>query len=252
MSIFTGKVALVTGGSSGIGRAAAVAFASEGAKVVVASRRQQEGQETVELIRQAGSEGIFIQTDITKEEEVKAMVDKAIATYGKLDYAFNNAGVEGSLAPLVEQNLNEYNRVFDANVKGLFLSMKYEIASMLENGGGSIVNNSSIAGLIGFAGMGIYVASKHAVLGLTKTAALEVAKSNIRVNAVSPGGIQTDMFGRFASSHEGMEEQMIQLHPVGRLGKPEEIADAVVFLCSDRASFITGQSIAVDGGFTTQ
>jgi NAD(P)-dependent dehydrogenase (short-subunit alcohol dehydrogenase family) len=252
MSIFTGKVALVTGGSSGIGRAAAVAFASEGAKVVVASRRQQEGQETVELIRQAGSEGICIQTDVTKEEEVKAMVDKAISTYGKLDYAFNNAGVEGSLAPLVEQNLNEYNRVFDANVKGLFLSMKYEIASMLENGGGSIVNNSSIAGLIGFAGMGIYVASKHAVLGLTKTAALEVAKSNIRVNAVSPGGIQTDMFERFASSHEGMEEQMIQLHPVGRLGKPEEIADAVVFLCSDRASFITGQSIAVDGGFTVQ
>jgi NAD(P)-dependent dehydrogenase (short-subunit alcohol dehydrogenase family) len=252
MSIFAGKVALVTGGSSGIGRATAVAFAREKAKVVVASRRQEEGLKTVELIHQAGSEGIFVQTDITKEEEVKAMVDKAIATYGSLDYAFNNAGVEGTIAPLVEQNLDAYNHVFDANVKGLFLSMKYEIATMLENGGGAIVNNSSIAGLIGFPGVSIYVASKHAVIGLTKSAALEVAKSNVRVNAVNPGAIQTDMFERFASSNEGIKEQMTQLHPIGRLGKPEEIADAVVFLCSDRASFITGQSLAVDGGFTVQ
>lgn len=180
------------------------------------------------------------------------MVDKAIATYGKLNYAFNNAGVEGTIAPLVEQNLDEYNKVFDANVKGLFLSMKYEIATMLENGGGSIINNFSIAGLVGFPSVSIYVASKHAAIGLTKSAALEVAKSNIRINAVNPGAIQTDMFERFANSHEGMKEQMTQLHPIGRLGKPEEIADAVVFLCSNRASFITGQSLAVDGGFTVQ
>ena len=245
MKEFENKVALVTGGSSGIGRATAIAFAREGAKVVVAARRVKEGEETVRLIKEAGSDGVFIKTDVTVEEEVQALIEKTIATYGRLDYAFNNAGVGmGSL--LTETTVDIYEKTFDVNVKGVLLCMKYEILQMLKNGGGSIVNNSSAAGLIGIEQLSVYVASKHAVVGLTKAAALEMAKSNIRVNAVCPGTIETDMSRPFLEPP--FYKKLIENYPMGRVGQVEEVAGAVVYFCSDKASFITGQCLAIDGG----
>ena len=257
MKSFQDKVALITGGSSGIGRATAIAFAREGAKVVVTSRRENEGKETVSLIKEAGGEGLFIRTDVSKEADVKAMVEGTVKAYGHLDYAFNNAGIEGNAAPLAEQTVDDYESVLGINVRGVFLSMKYEIPQMLKNGGGAIVNMSSIGGLIGFPGFSLYIASKHAVIGLTKSAALEYAKSGIRINAVGPGVIDTDMVDRFvgklAVGKEGeMRQHLAAMHPIGRTGKPEEIASAVLYLCSDGASFLTGQTLALDGGFTAQ
>jgi NAD(P)-dependent dehydrogenase (short-subunit alcohol dehydrogenase family) len=257
MKSFQDKVALITGGSSGIGRATAVAFAREGVKVVVTSRRENEGKETVRLIKEAGGEGLFIRTDVSKEADVKAMVEGTVKAYGHLDYAFNNAGIEGNAAPLAEQTVDDYESVLGINVRGVFLSMKYEIPQMLKNGGGAIVNMSSIDGLIGFPGISLYVASKHAVIGLTKSAALEYAKSGIRINAVGPGAIETDMVDRFVSKvsagkEEEIRQQFAAMHPIGRFGKPEEIASAVLYLCSDGASFVTGQTLALDGGFTAQ
>ena len=252
MSLFTEKVALITGGSTGIGRATAVLFAKKGAKVVVAARRNSEGEETVRLVKEAGSDGFFVQTDVTNEEEVKALIEKIIAAYGHLDYAFNNAGIEDPNVPIVEQKASNYEKVFNVNVLGVIWSMKYEIAQMLENGGGAIVNNASIAGLVGFAGHAIYAASKHAVLGLTKSAALEVAQDNIRVNAICPAGIQTKLLERFLGGSEKKKNQYAKMHPLGRIAKPEEVANAVVYLCSDGASFITGESLNVDGGYLAQ
>ncbi len=252
MSSFEGKVALVTGGTSGIGRVTAVAFAREGAKVVVTGRREREGQETVDLIKKAGTEAIFVRTDVAKEPDVKAMVEKAVATYGRLDYAFNNAGIEQLPTPLVEQTEEAFDQIININVKGLWLSMKYEIPQILKNGGGAIVNTASVAGLIGVPGIPIYIASKHAVLGLTKSVALEYAKSGIRINAVSPAAIETDMVDRFVGKEGEGRQQLAAMHPIGRMGRPDEIADAVIYLCSDKASFITGQSLTVDGGFTAQ
>jgi NAD(P)-dependent dehydrogenase (short-subunit alcohol dehydrogenase family) len=257
MKSFQDKVVLITGGSSGIGRATAVAFAREGAKVVVTSRRENEGKETVSLIKEAGCEGLFIRTDVSKEADVKAMVEEAVKAYGRLDYAFNNAGIEGNAAPLAEQTVDNYEAILGINVRGVFLSMKYEIPEMLKNGGGAIVNMSSVGGLIGFPGVSLYIASKHAVLGLTKSAALEYAKSGIRINAVAPAAIETDMVDRFvgklgAGKEEETRQQFTAMHPIGRMGKPEEIASAVLYLCSDGASFITGQTLALDGGFTAQ
>jgi NAD(P)-dependent dehydrogenase (short-subunit alcohol dehydrogenase family) len=257
MKSFQGKVALITGASSGIGRATAIAFAREGAKVVVTSRRENEGKETVSLIKEVGGEGLFIRTDVSKEADVKAMVEGTVKAYGHLDYAFNNAGIEGNIAPLPEQTVGDYESVLGINVRGVFLSMKYEIPQMLKNGGGAIVNMSSVLGLIGFPGMALYIASKHAVIGLTKSAALEYAKSGIRINAVSPAVIETDMVDRFVgklgAGKEGeMRQQLAAMHPIGRTGKPEEIASAVLYLCSDGASFVTGQTLALDGGFTAQ
>ena len=249
MKEFENKVALVTGGNSGIGRATAIAFAREGAKVVVAARRVKEGEETLRLIKEAGSDGIFIKTDVTVEEEVQALIEKTIATYGRLDYAFNNAGVaRGGL--LTETTVDIYDLVFDVNVKGVFLCMKYESLQMLKNGGGSIVNNSSIAGLIGIEQVSVYVASKHAVAGLTKAAALEMAKSNIRVNAVCPGVIETDMSRPFFEVP--FYKKLIENIPMVRVGQVEEVASAVVYFCSDKASFITGQCLAIDGGSLAQ
>jgi len=253
MAAFTGKVALVTGGSAGIGRATAVAFAREGAKVVVASRRMKEGDETIQLVRQAGSDGFFIKTDVAKAADVKAMVEKTVATYGRLDYAFNNAGViEEKPGPLVEQSEETFARIMDINVRGVWLSMKYEIPEMLKHGGGAIVNMSSVAGVIGFPGIGIYSASKHAVIGLTKSAAVEYSKSGIRINAVNPAAIETEMLGHVAGDDPKAMAQMAAGHPIGRIGKAEEVADAVAWLCSDKASFVTGHSLMVDGGYTAQ
>ena len=251
MAAFTGKVAIVTGGSSGIGRATAIAFAREGVKVVVASRRIKEGEETVQLVKQAGSEGFFIRTDVAKAADVRAMVEKTVATYGRLDYAFNNAGViEQTPGPLVEQSEETFGRIMDINVKGVWLSMKYEIPEMLKRGGGAIVNMSSVAGVVGFPGMGIYVASKHAVVGLTKAAAVEYSKSGVRVNAVNPAAIETEMLAHFVADNAEARAQMAAAHPIGRTGRPEEIADAVIWLCSDKASFVTGHALLVDGGYT--
>lgn len=251
MASLTGKVAIVTGGSSGIGRATAIAFAREGAKVAIASRREEEGEETVRLVKEAGSDGFFVKTDVAKAADVSAMVEKTVQHYGRLDYAFNNAGIEEAPTSLVEQTEETFDRIVNINIKGVWLSMKYQIPQMLKNGGGVIVNTSSVGGLIGVPGVPIYVASKHAVLGLTKSAALEYAKQGIRINAVSPGAIETEMFDRFADDPQ-MRGQMAAAHPVGRVGKAEEIASAVLWLCSDGASFVTGQTLTVDGGFTAQ
>ncbi len=253
MKAFENKVVLVTGGTSGIGRATAVAFAREGAKVVVSGRREAEGRETVKQIQAVGGEGIFVPADVAREADLAALVQRAVDTYGRLDVAFNNAGIEGELGPVTGATEQNYQRVFDINVKGVLLSMKHEIPALLKSGGGSIINTSSVAGLLGMAGVGIYVASKHAVLGLTKSAALEVAKQNIRVNAVSPAAIETDMFNRFTGgTGTDAGKYLAGLHPVGRVGSAEEVAAAVLFLASPAASFITGQSLAVDGGFTVQ
>lgn len=250
--LFSGKVALVTGGSSGIGRAAALLFAREGAQVVIAARREKESEAVLAEMKALGSEGMFVRTDVAKLDDLKAMVSKTVARYGRLDFAFNNAGVEEPLTPLADKNETLYQQVMDTNVKGVLFSMQAEIPAMLKNGGGVIVNTASIAGLIGLAQMPIYVASKHAVLGLTKAVALEFAQQNIRVNAVSPGGIETDMYKRFVGNRPDMRGAMNAAHPMGRVGTPEEIAAPVIWLCSPAASFITGQSIAIDGGYTVQ
>jgi NAD(P)-dependent dehydrogenase (short-subunit alcohol dehydrogenase family) len=251
MSQFAGRVALITGGNAGIGRAAAIEFAKHGAKVVVSGRREKEGHEVIAEIKALGGEAIFVRSDVSKESDVKAMIERTLATCGRLDFAFNNAGVEETLTPLPDQTEETYDRIMDINVKGVWLSLKHEIPAMLKTGGGAIVNNSSIAGLVGFAMAPVYVASKHAVIGLTKAVALEYAKQNIRVNAVAPGTIETRMFHEVTKSPE-MKQILESGHPIGRVGQPGEIASAILWLCSDGASFVTGQTLAVDGGYTAQ
>lgn len=222
------KVAIVTGGSSGIGRATAVALAKEGVKIVVASRRAKEGEETVQLVKKAGSDGIFVKTDVANEDDVRLLIEKTIKKYGRLDYAFNNAAIGEKMTPLVEQTSDVFDQIMNVNVKGVWLSMKYEISQMLRNsGGGAIVNMSSGAGVLGFPQMPIYIASKHAVLGLTKSAALEYAKSGIRINAVAPGGVETDMLKETIGDNHQFLETFKSMHPIGRIGDPEEIANAV-------------------------
>jgi NAD(P)-dependent dehydrogenase (short-subunit alcohol dehydrogenase family) len=248
----SGKVALVTGAGSGIGRASALAFAREGAQVVVADVVESGGQETVRLIRTANGDAQFVRANIANAQEVEALVQQTVATYGRLDYAHNNAGVEGELTTTAEYSEAEWDRVIGINLKGTWLCMKYEIAHMLTQGGGAIVNTASGLGLVGLATYPAYVASKHGVIGLTKTAALEYAKANLRVNALCPGVIQTPMIDRVLSKYPHLVEPLAASEPIGRLGRPEEMAEAAVWLCSDAASFVTGLAMAVDGGYLAQ
>ena len=250
--LIAGKVVLVTGASSGIGRATALAFAREGAKVVVADVTVEGGEETVAQVKKAGGEAIFVKTDVSKAVEVEALVAKAVATYGRLDCAHNNAGIAGNAKTIVDDTEDNWDRILAINLKGVWLCMKYEIAHMLKQGGGAIVNTASGAGLIGVRRGGAYVASKHGVVGLTKTAALEYAKAGIRVNCVCPGPIDTPMLQGIGGSNQVVIERMVAAQPGGRLGKPAEIAEAAVWLCSDAASFITGLPMPVDGGYTAQ
>lgn len=245
------KVAIVTGGTSGIGRATALVFAKAGANVVVAGRRESEGQAVISEITADGGTALFVRTDVSQEAEVKALVEKTVATYGRLDVAFNNAGVEWA-GPLTGATEADYRRIFDTNVWSIITSLKYEVPAMIKNGGGSIINTSSVAGHIGFPGASVYVGSKHAVEGLTKTAALEFAKQGVRVNAVAPAAIETAMVDRFVGTEGDQRNYLQSLHPIGRMGRVEEIAGAVLFLASDAASFITGESLKIDGGLTAQ
>jgi len=241
-----GKVALVTGGTSGIGKATAIAFARAGAKVVLTGRREKEGAQVVDEIKKLGGDAAFVLGDISKDADVKAMVDFTIEKFGRLDIAFNNAGVEWK-GPLDQATEAEYRRIFDINVWGVLNSMRHEIPAMLKNGAGTIVNTSSVAGHDGLPQVSVYIASKHAVEGLTKSVALEFAKQNIRVNAIAPGVIDTEMFDRFAGDE--LRDQITAITPVGRIGASDEIAAAVLYLASDDAKFTTGTSLVVDGGY---
>lgn len=252
MALLSGKVAVVTGGSAGIGRACALALAREGAKVLVADVMVAEGEQTARTITSAGGQAAFVKTDVSQENDVREMVARAADVYGRLDCAVNNAGIEGVSASTAECTVENWDRTLAINLKGVWLCMKYEIGRMLEQGGGAIVNMSSVAGLVGFRGLPAYVASKHAVAGLTKTAALEYAQAGIRVNGICPGVIRTAMVDRITGRDPEVEAQFAALEPVGRMGTPEEVAEAVVWLCSDAASFVTGHLLAVDGGFVAQ
>ncbi len=247
-----GKVALVTGGSSGIGRATAQIFAREGAKVVVADVQVADGEETVRLITAAGGEAIFVRTDVSNPADVEALIKKTVETYGRLDCAFNNAGIEGALQPTSDYDEAMWDRVMSINLKGVWLCMRAEIRQMLSQGGGAIVNTASAAGLVGVPGLSAYTAAKHGVNGLTKTAALEYAKSGIRINSVCPGGVDTPMLRRAFALSPQLAEAAAAVEPVGRLAQPAEIGEAVVWLCSDAASFVTGLPMAVDGGMVAQ
>jgi NAD(P)-dependent dehydrogenase (short-subunit alcohol dehydrogenase family) len=244
------KVALITGAGSGIGRASALAFAREGAKVVVADVSAEGGNETVRLVEEAGGKAMFVKTDVSKATEVEALIQKIVQTYGRLDCAHNNAGIEGIVALTADYPEEMWDRVLRINLKGAFLSMKHEIPQMLKQGGGAIVNTASGLGIVGIQGLSAYVASKGGVVGLTRTAAVEYAPSGIRINALIPGVTRTPMMTRQMGENAHLAEpQYISLHPIGRLGLPEEIAEAAVWLCSEHASFVVGHAMAIDGGY---
>lgn len=247
---FSGKVVLVTGGAAGIGEATARAFAAEGARVVVSDVAEAAGSAVVADIRKAGGEATFVACDVSQAAEVKALIQGIMDSYGRLDCAFNNAGIDIEDSKLADGSEDDFDRLMDVNVKGVWLCMKHEIAAMVGQGGGAIVNTASVAGLGAAPKMAVYSASKHAVIGLTRSAAVEYARRGIRVNAVCPAVIDTDMFRRAAEADPRKRENAMAMHPVGRLGSAEEIASAVLYLCSDGAAFSTGVALPVDGGYT--
>ncbi|MCB1260820.1 MAG: SDR family oxidoreductase [Acidimicrobiales bacterium] len=248
MGELDGKVAIVTGAAAGIGRATALRLAAEGARLGVADLDEERGAALVAEVEAAGSEAVFVRTDVSDEAQVDELVARTVERFGRLDIGVNNAGIEGETAAIADQTTETWQRVMAVNATGVFLCMRAQIPHLLAAGGGSIVNISSVAGLQGFAGSTPYVASKHAVIGMTKVAALDYATAGIRVNAICPGVIATDMITRVLDEHPEMEPMLTGMEPVGRLGRPDEIADAVVWLCSDRSSFVTGHPLVVDGG----
>jgi NAD(P)-dependent dehydrogenase (short-subunit alcohol dehydrogenase family) len=252
MGTMDGRVALVTGASAGIGKAAALAFAAHGAAVVLADVDEQRGEEVAVAILDKGGDALFVLADVSDDADVETLVTDAVARYGRIDCAFNNAGVEGDQARLHEMTRASWDRVLAIDLTGVWSCMRHELPYMLDRGAGAIVNCASVAGLVGFTGIPAYVAAKHAVVGLTKAAALDYATDGIRVNAVCPGVIATEMIERFTGGSAEVAAQMTTMEPVGRLGMPEEVAEAVVWLCSDAASFVTGQAIAVDGGLVAR
>jgi NAD(P)-dependent dehydrogenase (short-subunit alcohol dehydrogenase family) len=247
---FQGKVAFVTGAASGMGRATALAFAHEGAYVVAADIAEAENQATATMIEQAGGRALAVQCDVSRGADVRAALDQAVAAFGRLDFAFNNAGIEHPVTALADISEELWERITAINLRGVFLCMKYEIPIMLEHGGGAIVNTSSGAGVKGFAGQAAYTAAKHGVVGLTRCAALDYAAANVRVNAICPGIIETPMMDRFSGGTPEGRARVIAQEPIGRMGKPEEIAAAAVWLCSDAAAFVVGHAMVVDGGQT--
>jgi len=252
MAQFSGDVAIVTGGSTGIGRETALALADRGADVVIADVNVEGAEETVDAVEDAGGDAIAVETDVTETDDAEAMVDAAVEAFGGLDYAFNNAGIEGEQAPTAEYPEDVWTRVLDVNLRGVFRCVQAELPAMVE-GGGAIVNNASVLGQVGFENAAAYTAAKHGVLGLTKVAAMEYASEDVRVNAVCPGFVETPMLERGGiTTDEEMRAQVEALHPIGRLGEPAEIAEAVVWLCSGDASFVTGTAMNVDGGYLTR
>lgn len=249
---FTDKVALITGGASGIGRATAVAFGAAGAKVVVADRNSAGGEETVGMVNAAGGEATFIACDVTQAEAVESLVDGTVNAYGRLDIAMNNAGVGGKLRRTIDTQEDDYHLIMDVNVKGVWLGMKYQLPQMLRQGGGVIVNTSSAAGLIGSHSLSLYSASKHAVIGLTKSAALEYARKGVRVNAICPSFVETPMVMQGMGQIPNYLQVTMQTNPMRRLGTPDEVVSAVLWLCSEGASFVNGVALSIDGGLVAQ
>jgi NAD(P)-dependent dehydrogenase (short-subunit alcohol dehydrogenase family) len=252
MGKIDGKVAIITGAASGIGKATAMLFAQEGANVVVADFMDELGEETVKIINESGGKAIFVHTDVSKAEDVKNMIKTAVDTYGRLDIVFNNAGIEGASVDTANYPENVFDKVVAVNMKGVWLGIKYAVQELLRNGGGSIINTTSVAGLVAFPGLSAYNATKGGIIQLTKTAAIEYAKQNIRVNCIAPGVIETAMVDRVLKGQPEAKAAFIQMEPVGRFGKPEEVAKAALFLASDDSSFITGTVLIVDGGLTAQ
>ncbi|MDX2251974.1 MAG: SDR family oxidoreductase [Nitrospira sp.] len=247
---FEGKVAFVTGGGSGIGRVTSLAFARAGAAVAVVGNTSEDIAETVRLIEEAGGQALAVLCDVTHAAEIETAVEKTISAFGRLDFAFNNAGIEQPVKPILDVTDEEWSRVIDVNLRGVFLSMKHQIPTMLRQGGGVIINTSSGAGVMGIPGQGAYAASKFGVIGLSKSAALDYAAHNIRVNAICPGIIDTPMMDRFTGDTVEGRERVIAQEPVGRMGRPEEIASAVLWMCSDNAAFMVGHALVMDGGQT--
>ncbi len=250
--LLAGKVVLVTGGASGIGKAAAILFAQQGARAVAIADIDETGHNVAQQIRELGADGLFVPCDVSKADQVERLVSQVVARFGRLDGAFNNAGIEGQTARTAEYTEEEWDRVISVNLKGVWLCMKYELQQMVQQGGGAIVNTASVAGMVGWRGAPAYSAAKQGVVALTRTAALEYARAGIRVNAVCPGVVRTPMVERLLGSSPNMAEKFVRLEPLGRFAEPEEVATAAAWLLSDAASFVTGHCLVVDGGLTVQ